>query len=85
MYYAFEFFSGRKTTTGDANPRTGRMSKAGYLGVFKSKAERNDWVNDGKITSGMGGNCREVVSRREARKLCRGESMSGFLEYIRNM
>ena len=85
MFYAFEFFSGRNTTSGEPNPRTGRMSKAGSLETFATKAERDNWVNNGRITSDMGGNCREAVSRREARRLCRGESISEFLTYLSNL
>lgn len=82
MFYAFQFRSGRNTTTGEPNPRTGRMSKAGSLEVFATRAERDAWVAEGKTTSDMQGNCREAVTRAEARKLCRGCTMAEFNNLI---
>ena len=74
-YYAFEYFSGRNTTTGDPNIKTGRISIAGHLAVFSNKSDRDLWVKFGEVTSGMQGNCREFVTARTARKLCHGVSI----------
>ena len=80
MYYGFQFWSGRNTTTGNPNPSTGRMSKAGNLEIFSTKAERDEWVDDGKSTADMGGNCRESVTRKQARELCLGLTVAEFDE-----
>jgi hypothetical protein len=82
IYLAVEFLSGRNTTTGTANPLTGRMSKACDLMVFSDKAERDNWVSNGKVTSDMGGNCRESVSKSAARKLKLGWSIAEFNEHL---
>jgi len=81
-YYAFEYKSGRNTTTGTPNPHTGRMSIAGGLAVFSSKHERDTWVNDGATTSDMGGNCRQAVSITGARKLYQGTSVADYREML---
>lgn len=81
-FYAFEFFSGRQTIWGDANARTGRCSKAGHLAVFTSRTARDAWVSRGKVTPGMGGNCREAVTAKEARSLCAGDSPAQFEERV---
>jgi hypothetical protein len=81
-YYAFEFRSGRHTTTGEPNKKTGRLSIAGNLVIFASKEKRDAWVDAGKTTSDMQGNCRESVTRTEARNLNLGASMSEHIEYV---
>lgn len=80
--YAFEFFDGENTTAGDPNPRTGRLSIAGELKVFKSKPERDAWVKEGAITSGMQGLCRRAVSYKEARALHLGISPEAFEDLV---
>jgi len=77
-YYAVEFWSGRNTTAGSPNERTGRMSKACDIWAFSSKAARDSWVDAGKITSDMQGNCRKAVAKKEARSLCLGISVGEF-------
>ena len=42
FFYAVEYWDGKKTTTGEPNPRTWRMSIACDLYVFKSKNERDN-------------------------------------------
>lgn len=80
-YYAHQYASGRKTTCGEPNPRTHRMSIAGQLRSFPSSALRDEWVSRGQITSAMQGNCREAVSIREARKLCAGMTPAQWDDY----
>lgn len=77
-YYAFEFWSNSKTTTGNPNQRTNRLSIAGNLAVFSKISDRNLWVQRGKITSDMQGNCRKPVSAKEARQLNRGLSINDY-------
>ncbi len=81
-YYAFQFASGRNTTTGNSNEKTGKYSTAGTLTVFSSKKERDDWVARGKVTSDMRGNCREAVTAREARELKCGQTLAQFQEEV---
>ena len=85
-YYAHQYASGRKTTTGEPNPRTGRMSIAGELRSFPTAQLRDEWVSRGKITPDMQGNCREAVTIREARRLRAGmspERWDDYREYLR--
>ena len=77
-FYAVEYKSGKNTTTGTPNARTGRMSIATHPVAFDSKTERDAWVDSGKNTSAMRGNCREAVSLRQLRSLCAGLSVEDF-------
>jgi hypothetical protein len=77
-FYAFEFWSGRNTTTGQPNSKTGRMSKAGAAAAFATRSERDEWVNDGEVTSDMQGNCREAVTKKVLRHLRLGKSLYEF-------
>ena len=82
LYYGVEFWSGRNTTTGDHNPRTGRMSIACDIQSFESISARNDWVDNGKITADMGGNNRETITKKKVRALCLGMSIVDYNEYL---
>ncbi len=77
-YFAFQFKSGRNTSTGTPNRITGRMSTAGTLRAFRSAAQRDAWVAEGCTTSDMTGNCREAISAKEARRLCAGSTTANF-------
>ncbi len=81
-HYAFQYTSGRNTTTGSGNEKTGKHSIAGHLAVFSSKNDRDEWVARGKVTSDMRGNCREVVTAREARELKCGQTLAQFNEEV---
>jgi hypothetical protein len=81
-FYAFQFKSGRHTTSGQPNENTGRLNKAGNLAVFSSSYNRDRWVDAGNITSDMQGNCREAVTAKEARKLHLGMSVSDYTEMV---
>ncbi len=81
-FYAVEFFSGKNTTTGTQNPRTGYMSIAHSIEVFSSKNARDEWVNNGKITADMRGNCRKAVSKNELRGLNLGLSVADFEQHL---
>ena len=54
-FYAFEYSSGPRTTSGEPNPNTGRVSIAGFLVSFQSRRDRDLWVADGEFTYNMGG------------------------------
>jgi len=84
-YYGFEYASGKRTTTGQPHPLTGRLSIAGNLVVFTNKANRNEWVLNGEITSDMQGNCRESVNQAHVRDLMLGDSINEMNEYIANI
>ena len=82
QFYAVQYESGINTTTGQPNPRTGRMSKAVNLMVFSKKENRDEWVLKGKVTSDMQGNCRTSVTKKEARNLQLGMSIIEFNEML---
>ena len=84
-FYAVQFESGINTTTGQPNARTGRMSKAVSLMSFSSKDNRDTWVDAGKVTADMRGNCRKSVTKKEARNLHLGMSVNGFKEMLEMM
>src|SRR6187455_1852046 len=79
-YYAVEFRSGPTTTTGEPNPRTGRYSQAVFFKAFKTEEARDAWVDKGRITSDMQGNCRQAATRARLRWLRRGDTLAAFNE-----
>lgn len=81
-FFAFEFWGSRETTTGDPNPKTGRLGIAGYTAVFSTRERRDAWVEAGRTTSAMRGCCREAVTLKELRRLCFGMSVNDFNEHI---
>jgi len=81
-FYACEYWSGLHTTTGTANKLTGRYSKAASLAIFKTHADRDEWVDNGKATSDMRGNCRMPLTAKEARALRYGSSVAEYKEEI---
>ncbi len=81
-YYAFEYWSGRQTTTGEPNKNTGYMSIAGTINIFNNKNDRDLWVLAGKSTCDMSGNDRESVTKKEARNLCLGMTITEYDEMM---
>lgn len=81
-FYAVQYRSGRFTTTGQPNKRTGRYSIAVNAAAFDTPAERDSWVDAGPVTSDMRGNCREAVTKAGLRRLLRGMSEAEFTEYL---
>lgn len=75
-YYGFKFWDGRNTTTGQPNPRTGRMSIAGDLQIFTKKEQRDQWVAD------AGEKTRISCTPSEARRLHRGMDSAAYNEMI---
>lgn len=84
-FYAIEYVSGRDTTTGEPNDKTGRMNIAIRAKVFDSYYDRNSWVLAGEYTSAMRGNCREAATLRQLRKLTRGLSFEQFSESVKHL
>lgn len=84
LYLAFRYFSGRNTTTGEPNPRTGFYSNAGSLCGFYSIADRRDWIFEERLSKpcGLGGGERIPVTIKEARSLLLGESLEDFYHEI---
>ena len=81
-YYAVQFRSDRDTTTGEPNKRSGRMSRACDLSVFSDKKARDAYVENGKITADMRGNCREAVNKQKARNLKAGIEFEEHIDYM---
>ena len=77
-FYAVEYWDGKNTTTGQPNPRTGRMSRACDLVIFQSRSERNEWIKSGR-------KIREAVTRANARQLFAGWSLNDFNEHIESL
>lgn len=75
-FYGFEYWDGYKTTTGQPNKKTGRMSTAGDLAVFSSKALRDQWITEGARRARAG------VSSSKARDLCAGMSVAEYAEHL---
>ena len=61
------------------------MSIACDVMSFSSREARDSWVEAGKTTSDMRGNCREAVTKKEARSLCLGMSVKEFNEHLEMM
>lgn len=64
-YYAVEYWSGRSTTTGNYP----HIRIACHVESFESCSERQAWIERGKITSDMSGNCREAKTIKQLRSM----------------
>jgi hypothetical protein len=84
-FYAAEYWSGKSTTTGTANKTTGRYSTAASLAVFPTAAERNAWVDAGRATCDVSGNCRRALTPAEARALRAGSSGEEYQEELESL
>ena len=82
-FYAFHYASGPNTTSGSANPSTGRYNIAGELAVFSSQMMRDAYVEIGKETLDMEGNSHRAITREQARNHCLGMTMSEYNDYVR--
>jgi hypothetical protein len=84
LYYGFRYYSGHSTTTGEPNPKTGRLSIAGETRVFSNREKLNAWLDKEKLTSpcGLGGGRREEKTLKELRKLYLGFSQENFDEIM---
>ena len=82
-YYGVRFFGGNRTcTTGQANEVTGRYSVACAVEVFRTRAERDEWINKEKISApcGCDGGERIAATKKECRNYCLGETVASFNE-----
>ena len=84
-FYAIEYASGRDTTTGDPNPKTGCRNIAIRAKVFDSYYDRNSWVLAGAHTLAMQGNCREAATLMQLRRLTLGLSFEQFSECVKHL
>ena len=82
LYYGFEFKSGRHTTWQLPNVLGDKWPIAGKLEAFASILARDQWVDDGKVTADMQGNCREAITCTQARKMLRHLTRTQFDYYI---
>lgn len=81
-YYAFEFYSGSQTTTGNPNPLTRKYSIAGDMQCFSDRASRDRWVSEGSRSSDMNGNCRRAVKARDVRSYLLGLPLDQFDDFL---
>lgn len=75
-FYAFEYKSGRDTTTGNPHPITGRLSICGQLAVFPTTLLRDDWGNDTPAYN------RTALSSEHTRAHCLGLSLAQYAELV---
>jgi len=82
-YLGFEYYDSPATTWGNTrNKYTGKHNVAGELVVFYSPVSRLGWVHSGKVTCGMQGNARQVVTKQHARQLRAGLTLPEFNQLI---
>ncbi len=79
-YYGFQYTAGRRTTCGESNPSTGRMSIAGDLKVFQTPTERDRWVESSPV-----GVHRAALNSQEARAHCAGMSIEDYQGYLESL
>jgi hypothetical protein len=80
-FYGVRFLGGnRACTTGTPNQVTGRMSVACDIQVFRSKNDREKWLNNEKLSAptGCGGGERIAATKADCRKLRFGDSLEEF-------
>jgi hypothetical protein len=80
-YYGIRYLGGNRTcTTGSPNPITGRYSRAVDVQVFRSRTDRDNWVNAEKLSApcGLGGGERIAATKQDCRKCCLGMSVEEF-------
>lgn len=74
-FWGFEYKSGRRTTEGIPNKKTGYHNIAGQARCFKKKMARDNWA----LTTGAE---RTAVSMRQLRALCKGFTIVEFNDYV---
>ena len=74
-FYAATFPYGRNCTTGEPNKVPGRMSMAARLHAFKTKAERDAFVDRNAKA--------EAFTKRGLRSLCLGATVENFAFDVR--
>jgi hypothetical protein len=78
FFYGFEFLGSKRTTTGEPNKRTGKMSIAGTVRAFRNTRELARWVDAAKP-----GRERLEVKLPRLRVLLAGMTMEEFAEALR--
>jgi len=84
-YYGIRFLGGNRTcTTGSPNEITGRMSIACNLEVFRSRADRDAWIEKEKLSApcGCDGGERIASTKRECRSYRLGDTVEQFNETL---
>ena len=76
----FYAWAGQNATTGNANPRTGRLSMFGQLFKFKSRIERDKYVDE--YYSSNPSEYAVKVNKQSARQYRLGMSVSAYEEYL---
>ena len=70
-YYGFEFKSAKSCTIGSPNPMTGYKSIFGDSEIFRTKLERDEWVEKYPYS-------RKVCTKNELRNYNLGSSIKDF-------
>ena len=84
-YYGVRFLGGNRTcTTGTPNEITGNMSIACDVQVFRSRADRDAWVNNEDLyaPTGANGGERIAATKTECRRLRQGNTVEAFEEEL---
>ena len=82
-YYGIRFYGGNRTCTiGQDNKVTGHYSVACAVEVFRTRAERDEWISKEKISApcGCDGGERIAATKKECRNYCLGETVASFNE-----
>ena len=86
-FYGIRYYGGNRTcTTGTPNKKTGRMSIAAGIEVFRSVADRNHWLDDEKLSApcGCGGGERITATKKMCRSVSLGLSVEAFEDWLAN-
>ena len=85
-YFGIRFYGGNRTCTIDMpNEKTGRYSVACVVEVFRTRADREEWINKEKISApcGCDGGERIAATKKECRDYCLGETVASFNEDLK--
>ena len=84
-FYGIRYYGGNRTcTTGTPNKKTGRMSIAAEIEVFRSVADRNYWLDDEKLSApcGCGGGERIAATKKMCRDASLGLNPEEFADWL---
>jgi hypothetical protein len=85
-FYGIRYHGGNRTcTTGSANVITGCYSIACSIEVFRSRADRDNWLDAEKLNApcGCDGGERIAATKSDCRKHRRGDSLVEFAEMLK--
>jgi hypothetical protein len=77
-YYAVQLFDTMRTTQGKPHPITGLYSIAHFFRVFKTRGDREAWLDQDLYHK------RRAVTKRQLRQLNHGMSVYDFEEMLSN-